>query len=84
MYDHYIAVDWAQSNMAIARMTTKSHNIKTTDTKSDVGDLRAYLNSLICQSHLKEQGLIGWMAESVRMNRPQQEVCEKCGLNANL
>ena len=23
-YDHYIAVDWAQSNMAIARMTAKS------------------------------------------------------------
>ena len=23
MYDHYIAVDWAQSNMAIARMTAQ-------------------------------------------------------------
>ncbi len=28
MYDHYIAVDWAQSNMAIARMTAQSNNIK--------------------------------------------------------
>ncbi len=29
MYDHYIAVDWAQSNMAIARMTGKSKDIVT-------------------------------------------------------
>ncbi len=28
MYDHYIAVDWAQSNMAISRMTGKSKDIK--------------------------------------------------------
>ena len=45
-YDHYVAVDWAQSNMAIARMTAQSNDIKTTDTKADVGDLRAYLKSL--------------------------------------
>ncbi len=46
MYDHYIAVDWAQSNMAIARMTGKSKDIKTMDTISDLGNLRAYLKTL--------------------------------------
>ena len=24
---------------------------------------------------------MGWVVQSVRMNRPQQEVCEKCGLD---
>ena len=42
------------------------------------GAVQAYLT--VCQSHLREQGLIGWMVGPVRMNRPQQEVCEKCGL----
>ncbi len=46
MYDHYIAVDWAQSNMAISRMTGKSKDIKTMDTISDLGNLRAYLKTL--------------------------------------
>ena len=31
---------------------------------------------------LREQSLMGWLVQSVRMNRPQQEVCEKCGLEA--
>ena len=47
MYDHYIAVDWAQRNMAIARMTAKSNEIKTIDTKADVSDLRAYLKNIV-------------------------------------
>ena len=47
MYDHYIAVDWAQSNHGdLARMTAKSNDIKTTDTKADLGNFRAYLKSL--------------------------------------
>lgn len=45
-YDHYIAVDWAQSNMAIARMTPKSNKIKTIDVPSDIGEFRAYLKDL--------------------------------------
>ena len=28
MYDHYIALDWAKSNMAIARMTEKSNKMR--------------------------------------------------------
>ncbi len=55
MYDHYITVDWAQSNMAIARMTTQSNNIKTIDTKADVSDLRAFLFE---QIQLKTKGLL--------------------------
>lgn len=46
MYDHYIALDWAQKNMAIARMTKKSDAIKSTDIPSDLGNLKDYLRSL--------------------------------------
>ena len=46
MYDHYIALDWAQSNMAIARMTKKSGDIKSMDVPSDLGNLKDYLRNL--------------------------------------
>lgn len=46
MYDHFIAVDWAKSNMAISRMTRKSKKIRTIDVKSDVEELKIYLSSL--------------------------------------
>ena len=43
MYDHYIAVDWAQSNMAIARMTKESPAIKIINVPSSVKELQVYL-----------------------------------------
>lgn len=45
-FDHYIAVDWSHSSMAISRATCKRDAIQTFESKSDVGDLRAYLRSL--------------------------------------
>lgn len=46
MYDHYIALEWAQQNMALARMTKESPQIKTIDVRSDLKELRLYLNRL--------------------------------------
>jgi transposase len=46
MYDHFIAVDWAKSNMAISRMTKKSKKINTIDVRSDVNELKIYLSAL--------------------------------------
>jgi len=46
MYDHYIGLDWAQRNMAIARMTKHANKIVSIDVKSDVGDLKVYLKQL--------------------------------------
>lgn len=46
IYDHYIAIDWAQTNMAIARMTKGSNKITVVDVPSDVAALRAYLENL--------------------------------------
>ena len=45
-YYHFIAVDWAQGNMAIARMTAKSDRIKVVDVKADINELRIFLKSL--------------------------------------
>lgn len=46
MYDHYIALDWAQSNMAIARMTRESHEAKVLNVTSDLKELQNYLKRL--------------------------------------
>ena len=46
MFSHYVAVDWAMSNMAIARMTEKSNKITTIDVPSDIKELRIYLQNL--------------------------------------
>jgi transposase len=45
-YDHYIAVDWSQRNMAIARMTGKSNKVTVIDVPSDVKELKLYLGQL--------------------------------------
>lgn len=45
-YDHYIAVDWAQTNMAIARMTGRTHRIVSIDVPADVKELQLYLSCL--------------------------------------
>lgn len=46
IYDHYVAIDWAQSNMAIARMTKGSNKLTVIDVPADVGELRTYLENL--------------------------------------
>ncbi len=46
MYDHYIAVDWAQSNMAIGRMTKESSQVKVIDVPADLKELKLYLSRL--------------------------------------
>lgn len=43
---HYIALDWAQRNMAISRMTEGKDGLHTIDVKSDIREFRAYLKSL--------------------------------------
>lgn len=46
IYDHYIAIDWAAENMAIARMTKKSNKIMVIDVPSDLCEVKSYLNAL--------------------------------------
>lgn len=46
MYDHYIAIDWAQANMAIARLPKKNNLPSIVEGRSDISDLKAYLKNL--------------------------------------
>lgn len=46
MFNHYVAVDWAMSNMAIARMTSKSNKINVIDVPANIKELQLYLKNL--------------------------------------
>lgn len=46
MYDHYIALDWAQRNMAIARMTKESSQVKVINVPAKLDELKLYLSRL--------------------------------------
>jgi transposase len=46
MFDHYIALDWAQRNMAIARMTKSSNRVSSVDVPADIKELRVYFSRL--------------------------------------
>lgn len=52
-YHHYIALDWAKSNMAIARMTEASDKVTLFEGRSDVRELKTYL------AHLKGSKILG-------------------------
>ena len=43
-YDHYIALDWSEKNMAIARLGKKDTEPKVIDVPSDLKELKLYLS----------------------------------------
>jgi len=45
-YDHYIALDWSERNMAVARMGKKDIEPKVIDVPSDLKELKLYLSNL--------------------------------------
>ena len=45
-YDHYIALDWSERNMAIARMGKIESEPKIIDVPSDIKELKLYLKNL--------------------------------------
>lgn len=45
-YDHFIAVDWAQTNMAVARLTAQASKPSVRDVPACLDDLKAYLLTL--------------------------------------
>jgi transposase len=63
IYDHYIAIDWAIKNMAIARMTKKSNKITVIDVPADLAELQAYLKTLEGSKILaiEETGTSQWL-----------------------
>lgn len=45
-YDHYLALDWSERNMAIARMSKKDLEPQVIDVPSDIKELKMYLANL--------------------------------------
>ena len=50
MYDHYIAIDWAKNNMAIARTAEKSNKIKVIESPSDLTGIKEWYGSQVTLS----------------------------------
>ena len=77
-YDHYIAVDWAQANMAIARMTGKTHRIVTIDVRADVKELQLYLSRLQGSKILtiEETTTSQWLYSELRSSVDDLIVCD--------
>jgi hypothetical protein len=78
MYDHFIALDWAKSNMAISRMTKKSKEIKTIDVPADVNELKIYLKELRGKKVLTFEETTGsqWLYTELKSSVDRLIVCD--------
>jgi transposase len=78
MFDHYIALDWAQSNMALARMTKGSGQIKTVDVPSSVEELKIYLQQLQGRKilALEETNTAQWLYAELRSEVDEILICD--------
>ncbi len=78
MYDHFIAVDWAQGNMAIARMTSRSNRITSVDVPSSIKELRLYCGQLKGSKILtfEETTTAQWLYTELRPYVDQILVCD--------
>ena len=78
MYDHYIAIDWAQANMAIGRVSQKSERPKITESKSDLEELKMYLKQLRGRKilTLEETTTAQWLYTELRPYVDELVVCD--------
>ena len=77
-FDHYIAVDWAQTNMAIARMPAKLDKVDTRDVPSDIGELKIYLRNLKGKKILtiEESTTAQWLYTELKDEVDELLVCD--------
>lgn len=75
---HYIALDWAQRNMAISRMTEGSQEVHTIDVKADVKEFRQYLKQLKGEKVLtfEETTTSQWLYTEFREHVDKLIVCD--------
>jgi len=68
MFDHYIAVDWSQKTMAIARMTKSSGKVTVVEVPADIKELKFYLSRLKGTKVLafEESGPAQWLYTELR------------------
>lgn len=78
MFNNYVAVDWAISNMAIARMTEKSKDIKVIDVPSSIKDFQLYLKNLkgtICLT-IEETSTSQWLYTELKEYVDKIIICD--------
>lgn len=78
MFDHYIAVDWSQKTMAIARMTKSSGAVKVVEVPADIKELKLYLSQLKGTKILafEESGPAQWLYTELRGLVDELIVCD--------
>jgi transposase len=78
MYDHYIAIDWAQENMAVARLTSKLDKVKVFEGPADVGGLKEYFKGLSGKIvlTLEESTASQWLYTELKNHVDQLIVCD--------
>ncbi len=78
MFDHYIAVDWAQSNMAVARMTAALEKVSVIEAPANVKDLKLYLSQLKGKKILtiEESTPSQWLYTELRDHVDELIVCD--------
>lgn len=78
MYQHYVAVDWAMSNMAVAKLSPQSQVPKVFEGKSDIKELKAYLENLhgpICLT-IEESTASQWLYVELKDQVDRLIVCD--------
>jgi len=77
-YDNYIALDWSQVNMAIARMTKNSKHTKVIDVPSDIDNLKAHLKNLRGKKILtiEETSTSHWLYVELRDYADRIVICD--------
>ena len=78
MFDHYIAVDWAQSVMAIARLTRTGKRAEVFEMPADIRELKFYLNTKKGPIKLifEESTCAQWMYTELRDEVDEIIVCD--------
>ncbi len=77
-YDHYVALDWAQSNMAWAHSTKHHEKVETFDVRSDVQGFKRYLENLKGKTILtfEETSPAHWLYTELSESVDEIIVCE--------
>jgi len=78
MFDHYIAVDWAQSVMAIARLTKTGKTAEVFELPADISELKFYLSSKKGTIKLifEESTCAQWMYTELKSEVDEIIVCD--------
>jgi transposase len=78
MYKHFIAVDWAKANMAVARMSQGSNSIKVVDVPTNLGNLKDSIDALCGTKILtiEETTTSQWLFTELRPLVDELVVCD--------